>query len=148
MESMLPIHPLTIHLPVVLIPLLMLGSLVYAFLPVQRPYITWAVIPLAVVAPLSAVVGHLTGDTLLRDLYGGVAPTPLMAEHMDWSERLVVATAALGLASLGLVWARRKGWLWPAVFLTLAVVVISVFSGWFLYEVGHSGSESVWGGRV
>ncbi|MGH8794334.1 MAG: DUF2231 domain-containing protein [Stackebrandtia sp.] len=88
----LPLHPLTVHAPVVLVPLLTLLVLVYVLAPPLRRHVGWVVMALTVAVPASVYGARLTGELLAEDS-GGM--TDVIAAHADKSVPLLWLTIAL-----------------------------------------------------
>lgn len=165
----LPAHPLIIHAAVVLIPLLAGVAVAYAVLPRQRGRLGWALVLLAIAAPISAFASRLSGEALVQNLFGGEYPEGVLgqrvAAHADFAMPLVWATLALGVVSLLLVWAARRSGPAPesgarparraasgtagntTVTMVLSVVTIlfALVAVYFVARTGHSGAEAVWG---
>jgi uncharacterized membrane protein len=152
----LPMHPLVVHLPVVLVPLLVLGSLVYALVPKVRSYVGWVAVGLAVAAPLSAVVAKLSGQAYRDALYGTQqlpADNPVEI-HAGYGDVLMWSSIGLGVATLALYGLRRgagpvqpvRQWVvWVA---TGLVVVAAAVVAYYVFRVGHSGAEMTHGSRL
>lgn len=93
----LPIHPLVVHLPVILVPALLLFVLLYIFIPPLRRRIGWLVAVLTFVAPAAAVAGWFTGhqfyDQHVEMISAAGADTAvfedLLAEHLYYGDILV-----------------------------------------------------------
>jgi hypothetical protein len=168
----LPAHPLVIHAAVVLIPLLAVVAVGYAVLPSWRTRLGWAVVLLAVAAPLSAIVSRATGLALVDNLFGGEYPEGVLGqrveEHANLSLPLLGSTVALGVVSLLLVWfARRAGGAQGdsgagaghratavktsagnttvTMVLSVVTIVLALAALYFVFRTGHSGALAVWG---
>lgn len=166
----LPAHPLVIHAAVVLIPLLAVVAVGYAVLPSWRTRLGWAVVLLAVAAPLSAIVSRATGLALVDNLFGGEYPEGVLGqrveEHANLSLPLLGSTVALGVVSLLLVWfARRAGGAagdsgaghratavktsagntTVTMVLSVVTIVLALAALYFVLRTGHSGALAVWG---
>ena len=106
----IPVHVLVIHVVVVFIPLLIIGAIVYAAVPAWRKKIDWAVIALAVIAPISALIAKLSGQQLRSDLIAkGYKGEPLakIDQHMGFGNMTLWFSIALGVVTLvfvGYVW--------------------------------------------
>jgi len=147
----LPLHPLAVHAPIVLVPLLVLTSIGYALVPKKRGHIAWVAAILAVIAPGSAVVAKLSGDAFGERTYGEALPD-VVVTHSTYGNRLLWSAIVTGVLTLGLIWARRgeggtKARTWITGALTILVVAAAVVSAVFIFQVGHSGAEMVWQGR-
>ncbi len=147
----LPVHVLVVHAAVVFVPLLALGAIVYALVRRWRPRIGWAVVLLAVVAPLAAWFARLSGQKLQARLLGqGVSGrgAEMIRDHSRYGDLTFYFSLALGVIALiaVLVGARTRS-LPRAVDLVLAVimVVLAGISGYYVFRTGESGATAVWG---
>jgi uncharacterized membrane protein len=144
-----PIHPLLVHATVVFVPLLILGALAYALVPRIRAKIDWAVLALAVIAPLSAVVSKLSGEALRDRLvakgFSGQALTDI-DHHSQLGTATMLLSIALGVLALLLVLLRRR----PAVLSGILVVLTLAVGGATGYAVvmtGDTGAHAAWDGK-
>lgn len=154
----LPAHPLLVHAPVILIPLCAIGAIWIAISPTWRHRIGWIVVVLAGGAvgasQLAAGSGEALQDAMDKD-------TALVQRHADLGETFVWFAFVFFLAVLALmVWdtmQRRKvaaageesdlhelGRSGTAIALAVLVIVTAVGASFRVYQVGHSGAESVW----
>jgi hypothetical protein len=149
----LPLHPLAIHIPIVLVPSLVLAALAYALVPRFRTYVMWLAALLAVAAPASAYVSKLSGEAFRdeRVIPSGAseASIALINDHANLGNRLVWAALGLGVVTLLLIGVRRYGGdstakTWVAWGLTGLVVVAAVLAAISIFLVGDSGAEMVW----
>jgi hypothetical protein len=102
----LPAHPLLVHVPVILIPLLTLAAVVYALVPFLRGRIRWAVTLLAVAAPAGAFLAKLSGDAFRRRQIAHGAAGDLLAkidQHKSFGDATLYAAILLGVVTLLLV---------------------------------------------
>ncbi|MEV6636465.1 DUF2231 domain-containing protein [Actinoplanes sp. NPDC051470] len=148
----LPVHALVLHAAVVFVPLLALGAIVYALVGLWRAKIGWAVLLLAVIAPITALVAMLSGNKLHeRLLEQGLKGrgAEIINDHMGFGTRTFSFSLALGVVTLVLVLAtqRRPGSLSRVVDLVLAVVTVALaaITGYYVYRTGDSGATAVWG---
>ena len=79
----LPLHPLLVHAAVIFIPLLVIGALIYALVPQLRARIDWAVVLLAVIAPLSALFSKLSGDAFRARIVNRNLASPSILDKID-----------------------------------------------------------------
>lgn len=148
----IPAHPLLIHAAVVFIPLLVVGAIVYSVWPKVRGRIDWAVIALAVIAPLAAFGAVRSGvdfratDPVLNQILGAA-----LAQHEAFGHDLLYWTIALGLATLlvgGYRWqVKRTGGAELALVTVGSAVVLvamSVIVGYYVFRTGDSGAHLVW----
>jgi uncharacterized membrane protein len=148
----LPVHALVLHAAVVFVPLLALGAIVYAVVGRWRAKIGWAVVLLAVVAPITALVAKLSGEELYdRLLAQGVSGrgAEIIDEHMGFGTRTFWFSLALGVVALVMVFAtmRKPGSLPRAAELGLGVVMVALaaITGYYVFRTGDSGATAVWG---
>ena len=149
----LPVHALILHAAVVFIPLLALGAIAYAVMPRWRPRIGWAVVILAIAAPLIAFVTRESGLKLYnRVLARGVSATggQILARHMHYGTMTMWFTIALGVVTLvaAAVTLRRLANPLPRIAdlgLGLIMIVLAAISGYYVYRTGDSGATAVWG---
>ena len=107
----LPVHALVLHAAVVFVPLLALGAIVYALVGRWRPKIGWAVLLLAVVAPITALVAMLSGNKLherLLDQGLKGRGAEIINDHMGFGTRTFWFSLALGVVTLVLVLATQR----------------------------------------
>ncbi|WP_433378238.1 hypothetical protein [Streptosporangium sp. CA-115845] len=144
----LPLHPLVVHAAVVLTPLLAVLAAVYALLPRTRPVLTWAVVGLAPIVPVSVFVARESGESLEEGRFASAGGQlgERIAEHASFSIPLLLVTLALGVMSLALVhvsrgdrFDRRVGAAVSALTVVLAAVAL-----YYVVRAGHSGAVTVW----
>jgi hypothetical protein len=139
----LPLHPLVIHISIVLIPLVAIGALVMSYLPSFSRRYGKLILIIAIVAQASLFLAKVTGEAFEEILdkemgrhaeLGEIAPfitLPMVALiYLRW--RLDRSGATVGSA-----WVRRLTSV-ALIFAAIASIVVIVL-------VGHSGAESVWG---
>ena len=148
----LPVHALVLHAAVVFVPLLALGAIVYALVARWRPKITWAVVLLAVVAPLATLVAKLSGQKLYdRLVANGLKGKGLeiLNQHMGFGTRTFWFSLALGIVTLivvGLTRSRSNSLPMVAqVGAAVVMIALAVLSGYYVYRTGDSGATAVWG---
>lgn len=148
----LPLHPLAVHAPIVLIPLLILVSFGYAMVVRFRAVTEWAVVLLAVIAPAVTWVTRESGYEMKERLErNGPLPEELAADvnkHADLSYILIWLVAGLAVAAVSLVVSNRVTAPQSPVAIALVVVVIAlgVLSAIYLFQTGDLGARMVWEG--
>jgi hypothetical protein len=172
----IPAHPLLVHAAVVFVPLQILAAFAYAIVPYVRRLIAWLVVALAVVAPLAALFSKLSGDAFRARLIrnGSVGPPVLdkISQHSSYGNNTLYFSIGLSVAMLALVAvqvlrSRRpatagaaagdgeeahkgdqqaKGSIIVAAVLTVAVLVVGAFTGYYVFKTGDSGAHIVWSG--
>jgi hypothetical protein len=148
----LPVHALVLHAAVVFVPLLALGAVVYAVVSRWRAKIGWAVVLLAVIAPITALVAMLSGNELHERLLAqGISGrgAEIIDDHMGFGTLTFWFSLALGVVSLVMVFAtmRKSGSLPRAADLALGVVMVALaaITGYYVFKTGDSGATAVWG---
>jgi hypothetical protein len=150
----LPLHPLVVHLVVVLGPLAALAGLAYAFVPAWRWLLRWPLVTLAVLTAVASVLAVAAGESLLE---ARPQLAPLVEDHQEWGELLRIASLAyVGAVALG-AWALggpsalasgRGARESNPVFGVPAVVLVAVAAvtlAMLVFLAGDSGSRAVWG---
>lgn len=142
----LPLHPLVVHVVVVLVPLSALGAVAVAARPSwARPYGPLVAVG-AVLAALAAYVSQQAGNSLLvANGYSG-AKAEALEVHGRWGLYTVVSVAGFALLMVvAAVLARRDHR--PPVTRVVAVVaaLVGILGTVFTLLAGHSGATSVWG---
>ena len=135
----LPVHVLVVHAVVVLLPLMSVATLAWAFTPRLGPAVGWTLVAGNAVTTALAFVAKVSGEALQDRLGGAVAQ-----QHAEAAELLPFMALAVLVAS-ALVQALRSTDVGvplrlPAV---LTGVVVAVTLVW-VARAGHSGSEAVW----
>lgn len=139
----LPLHPLVIHVAIVLIPLVALGGLVMSYLPSFSRRYGKAIFLIALVAQGSLFLSKMTGQALTNIMEKD------MGRHADLGEIAPFVT----LPMVALIYLRlrmdRSGSTFGSVLVrrltSIALVVACLASITIVVLVGHSGAESVWG---
>jgi uncharacterized membrane protein len=146
----LPLHPLAVHAPVVLVPLLVAVALVYALVPKVRRYVGWAALLLAIGAPVSVALARSSGQAYEQRMYGAYR-APAVVEHAAAGDRLLWSSLGLGLATLALLWVGRRSAAdthqWRGYAVTALVVILAGAAAFYVFQAGHSGAEMTHGGR-
>lgn len=149
----LPSHPLLVHGPVVLIPLLALLMLVLLVKRDWRATVGPWVVLLGLVMLGLTVIAAGSGE----DLQANVRDTALVRQHAELGSSMRPIAFAMVVALVLLVapaWAWRRGG--PGALVRLAesrgwsmivavlVVVTAVLGTYWIIRTGHSGAEAVW----
>lgn len=147
----LPAHPLMVHIPIILIPLLALLAIAFIARPAWRPIMSVPLATLAVVTLLGTLLAASSGESL-RDR---VQRTDLVRAHAEQGDQLRAIGALFCLAVLGTVLlenSERRGWRrlrLPAgrqllVLASAATILIAVAATTWDVRAGHSGAKAVW----
>ena len=84
----LPIHPLAVHAPVVVVPLLVLFGLLYLFIPPLRRAIGWIPAVLTLIAPAVVYGAIWSGEQLADHLYPDGWPEAVQ-DHRNFGYQLL-----------------------------------------------------------
>lgn len=144
----LPAHPLLVHLPVVLVPCLVIATVALIVRPAWRARFGFALGALAVVALAATVVAAGAGEQLLeheRDAGG------LVHEHAEAADTLRLLMFALTAAILLLLardWRVSRGdavgGRAVAAVLAVATLALAAGAGFFVVRTGHLGAKATW----
>jgi uncharacterized membrane protein len=148
----LPSHPLFVHAPVVLMPLLAVFALALVARPHWRRQVGLALPVLSAGLAVATLLAKESGEEL-KDLLGDFAPNT--DKHESLANTALVMILLLLVVSAAMVvadrWARADGpaWLSRAAVALLGVSV--VFAGLatvWMFRAGHEGARLVWKGTV
>lgn len=139
----LPLHPLFVHGAVVLVPLVAIGALVMSYLPSFSRRHGKIILGLAIIAQISVFLAKISGEAFEDILNKSVE------KHAELGEIAPFVTIPM-VALIYLRWRMdRAGSTFGSVLIrrltSVALVVASLTSMVFIFLVGHSGAESVWG---
>ncbi|GAA1425210.1 cytochrome b5-like heme/steroid binding domain-containing protein [Agrococcus citreus] len=143
----LPLHPLAVHVPVVLLPLGALAVLLLLLVPRWRTALAWPAVAVLGIAAVGSLVAKLSGEALAERVGDP-------GQHEELGNWLVAIAWVLFASTLAWwLWQRRRrtqrratgvvGLLAGVVLATVAVIALIV-----AVLTGHSGATSVWGGLV
>ncbi len=139
----LPLHVLLVHLVVVLLPLVSAAGAVAAVWPAAQRKLTFLI-------PLGALVGTAAVPLTTRageSLAESLGSPPFIADHQNYGEMVLPWAVGLLLTTTAqYAYLRdrpRRGW--PAIALSVAVVVAAIGTTVTVFLTGESGSRAVWG---
>src|SRR5690554_3609611 len=145
----LPLHPLVVHLTVVLIPLAAISVVLAAVWPAARRRLGLLPQILALLALILVPVTTSAGEWLADR----VAETPLVERHEELGERMLPWAVALFAVAVALwAWhrfAKATGSirLVGSIVLAVAAIVVAVGSVVMIVQIGESGAAAVWTGN-
>jgi hypothetical protein len=163
--SGLPAHPLFLHVPVVLIPLSVLGAIALVIKPAWFRRYGIALCTMSVVAMGGLFVTMGAGSQLRSalGLYGNFGVASLIARHehaadilrlcfIGFTAIVIVAFAAERISSgmptgAGIIdrLLQPRG---VVIFLRTALVALAIASGYMCFKTGDLGAKAVWAGRL
>lgn len=143
----LPLHPLAVHLPVVLLPLGAIGVVLALLVPRWRASLGWALVAVLCVAAISALVAKLSGEALAER----VGPPGQHEQLGNWV--LIMATILFGATLAWWLWqgrADRRNRPTGVMGLIVGTLLASIAVGAIIVSVlaGHTGASRVWQDRV
>jgi len=154
----LPAHPLFIHAPVVLMPLLLLGVLALAVRPQWRRRFSLGLL-LATVIVLVATLLAVSSGQAFKDA-NDIFDDAFVGDHESLAETtrlfaFLLTGAVLAVAALDLV--ERRGnapdqtasatpaWVQPAsIALTAVMTILAVLATVWMIRTGHEGARITW----
>lgn len=142
----LPAHPLLVHAPLVLIPLVSVCAVAMVASARFSRRFGAAVAVLSALAVVSAAAAKLSGEAWSEKV-GFPQPHAELADPLP----VIVLLQALLVTVLWLLDRGRptnRVRPLPVWLLSALVLVISVIAVYWTIRVGHSGAEAVWGGRA
>jgi len=138
----LPLHPLVIHITVVLTPIAALSALAYALSWRWRDRLRWPMVVLAVLATASVVAAYLTGRNLLESR-PALGTKPLVVTHEERAALLLWFALGFGVVAVVTAWLHaRTGALQVIARVALTVVALAVLVQ--VVRTGDAGSRAVW----
>ncbi len=142
----LPAHPLLVHIPIVLLPLVAIGGIAIAVSPNMRKRFGVLTLVLAVVAFVGTWFAAGSGEALVDSVRNSTA----LREHVDLADKMRPLALLLLAAVFGILLLDRliaRGWTFPKWINGLAIVLMVVIAvgttGW-LIAVGHNGAQATW----
>jgi len=155
----LPAHPLLVHVPVVLIPLALVGVVLMLVRPQWRSALLIPTTAVAMAGAAGAILASQAGEWLQER----VPESHLIHDHAELGE--MSRNMAILFAGAMFVWALRelvttRGWFggtafarllsarWVAIAALVGAVVFGLLSTVWVARAGHTGAKAAWHGRV
>lgn len=146
----LPAHPLLVHIPIVLLPLVGIGAIAIAVSANARRRFGTAVLALAGVAFIGTLLAAGSGESLVESVDSSAA----LRKHVDLARAMRPLAFVLLLAIGGIVLLdqlRRRAkptpqWMprWTGTALGAVTIVLAVVTTGWLVAVGHNGAAATW----
>jgi len=151
----LPAHPLFVHLPVVLIPLVGIGAIAMACSGRARDRYGWLVLALGIAAGLSTQLAINSGHALKHSVVQSAA----LRRHTQIASSIRPLILLLFLVALAVMLFDRRGrGAWPfsqpatpatfglvtRVAVIAVTVIVAVGTNVRLFQIGDSGAKATW----
>lgn len=139
----LPLHPLAVHVPVVLLPLGAIGVLLVLLVPRWRASLAWPAIAVLGIATVGALVAKLSGEALAQRVGSPGQHEQLGNWVLAMSAILFAGTLAWWLWQRSLARRRRSN---GVIGLIVGTVLAALALGSIIVAVltGHTGATAVW----
>ena len=143
----LPVHALVVHAVVVLLPLMALLTLLWAWRPGTSARLGWGVVAANAGIALTTLVAKQSGERLQARLSQPGEP-PVAADHQAIAQFLPWLALALAVASVLVQLLRRGSAGMPGRLTAALTAVVALAVIVWTVRTGHSGSDAVWGDIV
>ena len=142
----LPAHPLLVHAPIVLIPLVSVGAIALAVVPAWRSRFGWLLVGGATAALVSVQLAISSGEGLEPHVQRSAA----LHRHTEMADSLRPLALLLLVVIVALVVLdrrRRSGGIptWLPMAVGLVVIAASAITTARLVQIGHNGARASWG---
>ena len=141
-----PAHPLLVHTPIVLLPLLSIAAIAMALKPAWRSKFSWALVVATLIVAAVTVLATQSGEQLgdaLQPALGAKAN-----KHAELGDQTALLAALFFVGAAGMVVMNR--WLArfvrSAVAVSWVVAVIGVVTAVWVIRTGHEGARITWDG--
>jgi uncharacterized membrane protein len=153
----LPAHPLIVHVPIVLIPLVAIGAVLMLW-PSLRAKIGWATVVLAGVATVFSFLAVGSGEQL-EESVEGTSNEQLLHDHTSIGENIRIWILLLFLVLLAIMlWDRYRATPRPegtakvspsraksvGVALSVLSILFAAVSTYWIVRIGHTGAKASW----
>jgi len=143
----IPLHPLVVHLAVVLVPLVAIGTLLIAFWPKARMRFGWLLAVFSLGGIGATILARQSGEELFESMNEEASAT--LSSHMTWGNQAFwpAIVMAVGLFAMMLTTRGRKAeerpsvWYWVSAVVAVLAALVSLA---MIIKVGHSGATAVW----
>jgi hypothetical protein len=140
----LPAHPLLVHVPVVFLPLVTIGTLGMVLSPAFRDRFRWVIVAFAAVALVAVQLASGSGEELEHHVERG----KLLHRHTELAESMLPLAIVLFVLVLACVLLERRemppGRRWLITAVGLLTVVSALGTTARLIQVGHAGAKATW----
>ena len=142
----LPLHPLVVHVAVVLVPLAAIGAIAMAVSPKFSRRFGTLVVLVAGAGFAACFLAKASGEAFIRRATASVQHVELGDSMPVFAFLLAAAVTGFWLVDRGIPGNRRRPW-WVKIG-AVVLVGVAVMAIIWTVRVGHSGAESTWGSFV
>lgn len=159
----LPVHPLIVHVAVVVLPVAAIALIVVMALPRAPRLLRWGVVAALAVGALAAWIAKESGEALSErvgeaevheelgenlPLIAGItlALGVVWAVVAEFSARTALAATAASTATVAT--SRSRALLWVRIVISVMTAGMAVYVVYYTILVGHSGAVATWFSRV
>jgi len=136
----LPAHPLLVHMPIILIPMLTLWVIALAIKPQWRDRLAMHTAAVGVFVMLATIAAAGAGEKFqLR-----VGDTKLVQDHADLGNQTKVIMIVFALILVGLAVAVRRSLTQFVKPLVILAAVAGLVTTVWVVRTGHAGAKAVW----
>lgn len=140
----LPAHPLMVHLPIVLIPVVSIAAMLLAMRREWRGRFGLALIAASAVSCVAIFVAKQSGE----ELFALMNQAPDIAHHESLADTTLMFTLALFVSIVAMVFFHRRGTAKKrsrlAVGLSAVTIVLAVLATVGTIQTGHEGAKLSW----
>ncbi len=144
-----PAHPLLVHIPIVLLPLLAIVAIVMAVKPTMRHRLSWVLFGATLVAAAVTYWATQAGESLRHALQPALGTKA--DRHLELGNQTAVLSTIFFVGAACMVVMER--WLLPrmvakrsAVVLASVVALVGVVTAVWVIRTGHEGARITWDG--
>jgi uncharacterized membrane protein len=146
----IPTHPLLVHIPVILLPLVAFAVLLMVVWPSARERFGWATVVLAFVGFVGTILAGQSGEDLQESVQTA-ANRAAIHQHAELGDQLRLISLVLFLAVLG--WQLLQRWsakndhkVGPGAILAVGLIPLSIglLSTVWVVRTGDTGAKQVW----
>ncbi len=146
----LPLHPLVVHLVVVLVPVSALVAILFVARPGWQVALRWPLAALGAATALLTWLAAASGDKLKELVNAGGSTAKLIETHEMWAGRLQAGAWVLGALAVLTAVQHAKG-IGPAIVGTILKVLLAIAAVvivFLAFKTGDAGAQATWSGYI
>lgn len=141
-----PAHPLLVHIPIVLLPLLAVLAIVMAAKPTWRSRLLWPLVVVALVAAVFTFLATQAGEELDEALQPALGTKGERHAELGDQTALLATIFFVGAAAMIVVERWYKKLTRSATALAWTVAAVGVVTTVWVIRTGHEGARITWDG--